>query len=436
MLKTLSLTVGFMLCSFQSDTVSAQAVNPQAELRARTSHVENSEPASGEIARRPVSPAAIAEAKRLYKQGMKYGGAGLFTQAAELFRRSLELNPDSADAYQSLGHAYLDLGRWAEAIQSLQQALALNPKDKEARTRLEQAQSMLQRETGHVEEKLVAAKPEPQPPSVVPVSLDPTPPPAVSTPEVSANEMALTRVYRAGPGDVLDVRLELGSASQGSSASTLFTISPSGLLEHPILTAPLPVAGLSVEEISARFEEDLKRRTLADNPKVTVEVRDYVSHAILVSGLVKEPGTKILRREAIPLYVVVADAQPLPEAARVSLVRNKSNELFAIDLAQPAEMNLLVHPGDVITLQGNPTEFIYVSGGVKAPGEKTFRRGLTLTQAIIAAGGLVGKSREARIARDDGKGFLLTTRYKLKDIDSGKQPDPPLQAGDRITIVD
>ena len=181
--------------------------------------------------------------------------------------------------------------------------------------------------------------------------------------------------------------------------------------------------------------DDLKRRALSDTPKVSVGVRDYLSHAILVSGLVKEPGTKILRREAIPLYVVVADAQPLPEAARATLVRNESNELHTIDLAHPPEMNLLVYPGDVITLQANPTQFFYVSGGVKSPGEKTFHRGLTLTQAIIAAGGLTAKAREAQLARDDGKGFLVVSRYKLKEIDSGKLPDPLVQPGDRITIV-
>ena len=435
MLKTLSLTAVFFLCSFQLHLVSAQTINRQTEPRARASHVEDSLAASGETSRRPISPEAIAEARRLYKEGVKYFRAGLFTQAAELFRRSVELKPDSA-AYQGLGEVYFDMGRWEEAIQSLQQALALNPRDKEAPGRIDQAKVMMQRETGRIEEKSVVARPEPQPPALVQVSLNPTPPPAVSTTEVSASEMALTRIYLAGPGDVLDVRLDVQSGEPGPPKSTLFTITPSGLLEHPILTALLPVAGLTIEEISARLEDDLKRRRLADNPKVTVEVRDYVSHAILVSGLVKEPGTKILRREAIPLYVVVADAQPLPEAARVSLVRNKFNEVYAIDLAQPAEMNLLVHPGDVITLQGNPTQFVYVGGGVKAPGEKTFRRGLTLTQAIIAAGGLSGKYREARLAREDGKGFLVASRYKLKDIDSGKLPDPLIQPGDRITIVD
>jgi protein involved in polysaccharide export with SLBB domain len=97
-------------------------------------------------------------------------------------------------------------------------------------------------------------------------------------------------------------------------------------------------------------------------------------------------------------------------------------------------MNLLVRPGDVITLQPSPAQFLYLSGEVKSPGEKTFRRGLTLTQAIIAAGGLSKNAKEARIARDNGKGFLVVSRYKLKDIDSGKVPDPVVQPGDRITI--
>ena len=99
-------------------------------------------------------------------------------------------------------------------------------------------------------------------------------------------------------------------------------------------------------------------------------------------------------------------------------------------------MNLLVRPGDVITLIPSVAEFVYVGGEVKLPGEKIYRRGLTLTQAIISAGGVTPKSKEARVGRDDGKGFLVVTRYKLKDIDSGKVPDPVIRPGDRIMIQD
>jgi protein involved in polysaccharide export with SLBB domain len=175
---------------------------------------------------------------------------------------------------------------------------------------------------------------------------------------------------------------------------------------------------------------------LIDNPKVTVGVRDYASHTILVSGLVKDSGTKILRREAIPLYVVVADAQPLPEAARVTVLRNESNQTFEIELAEAGEMNLLVRPGDVITLHPHVTQFVYIGGEVKLPGEKTYRRGLTLTQALISAGGVTPKAKEARVGRDDGNGFLVVNRYKLKDIESGKVPDPVVKPGDRIVIRD
>ena len=416
MLKTLSLTAVFVLCSFQSHPVSSQTTNRQTEPRARANHVGNPLAGSGETAvetdRRVASPEAVAEARRLYKEGVKYSRAGLFTQAAELFRRSVKLKPDYADAYQGLGNAYFEMRRWQEAIRVLQQALALNPGEKEARGQIDQAQLMMQRETGAYDEKSqeksVAVRSKPQRPAGGQLSLNLTPFPAtVSTTKVAANDMALTRIYRAGPGDVLDVRLDLRSREPASAESTLFTITPAGLLEHPSLPAPLSVTGLTVEEIGARLEDELKRRGLADNPKASVGVHDYVSHAILVSGRVKEPGTKILKREAIPLYVVVADAQPLPEAAKVTLVRNKSNEVYAIDLAQPAEMSLLVHPGDVITLQANPAQFFYMGGEVKAPGEKTFRRGLTLTQAIIAAGGLTGKSRRRGWPETTVKGFYL-----------------------------
>jgi protein involved in polysaccharide export with SLBB domain len=82
------------------------------------------------------------------------------------------------------------------------------------------------------------------------------------------------------------------------------------------------------------------------------------------------------------------------------------------------------------------TQFVYLGGEVKLPGEKRYRRGLTLTQAINAAGGVTSNGKEARIGRDDGKGFLVVTRFKLKEIESGKIPDPVVKPGDRITVRD
>ena len=172
-----------------------------------------------------------------------------------------------------------------------------------------------------------------------------------------------------------------------------------------MLTEPLLVAGLTVEEIGTKIVNDLKKRALVSDPKVVVGVSDYASHTILVSGLVKEPGTKFLRREAIPLYVVVADAQPLPEAARVTVRRNELNQLYEFDLTKVEEMSLLVQPGDVIALLPSVKQFVYIGGEVKFPGEKTFRRGLTLLQAIIAAGGVSPNLKQRRLAAKMVEGF-------------------------------
>ena len=408
---SLPVTLGLCLVVLTSSITTAQT-------RPRSLSGSNEKSAITSVAESDLevgSAEAGAEAKRLYKQGSDYGHAGLFAQAAELFQRATKLKPDYADAFRGLGHAYFDLKQWDKAIPSLEQALLLNPKDKDSRKRLEIARSMavgqpnVGEKTGGTESPNAAPERSPA---------------MKSTP---AANIELTKVYRVGPGDVLDVRLN------NAAEPIPITISPTGLIEHQSLTAPLSVSGLTVEEINSKLDSELQKRSASAS--ATVVVRDYVSHAILVSGMVKEPGTKILRREAIPLYVVVADAQPLPEAGQAVVVRNETNETFTVDLANPAETSLLVQPRDVITLGAAPTLFFYVSGDVKAPGEKVFRRGMTLMQAIMTAGGLTGKSGEARLARDDGKGFLVMTRFKLKEIESGKVPDPTIQAGDRITIT-
>ena len=427
MFKSLAFSIVAVLSVPCVELVSAQATN-----------YIDIPPASTRI----VSSEAKAEAKRLYKEGVKYGLAGLYTQAAQTFEQAVKLDPQHADAHFGLGHAYFELQQWKNAIRGFERAYELNPKDDQARDMLVLARTMAHQGPPPSNKPRVQSPPNAE---SVQVSMSVNQPPstpvktesAADTKEAdnansAANDLALTKIYKVGPSDVLDIRINDSSPPQ----STLFTVTPSGFLEHPLLVEPLHVGGLTVDEIRARLESELKRRALIENPKVSVGIRDYASHTILVSGLVKDSGTKILRREAIPLYVVIADAQPLPEAARITVVRNESNQTFEIELGHATDMNLLVRPGDVITLLPNVTQFVYIAGEVKLPGEKTYRRGLTLTQALIAAGGVTPKAKEARLGRDDGKGFLVVTRYKLKEIESGKVQDPLVKPGDRITIRD
>ncbi|HEY0384495.1 MAG TPA: polysaccharide biosynthesis/export family protein, partial [Pyrinomonadaceae bacterium] len=237
-------------------------------------------------------------------------------------------------------------------------------------------------------------------------------------------------IYRVGVGDVLDIRL----LNAQTRESTLFTVMPGGLLEYPLAGEPLSVGGLTADEINARL---IARIKIYEKPQVVVSVREYVSHSVIITGLVAEPGSKVLRREAVPLYVVLAEAQPRPEAGRATILR-PGGQSFNVDLSDAKATAMLVVPGDVITLSAPPPalpQFFYIGGQVVAPGQKDFHAGMTLTQAVLASGGATRfAGSKVKISRQGADGRLVSTEYNLKQIEGGKVPDPVLQPGDRLEV--
>jgi protein involved in polysaccharide export with SLBB domain len=243
-------------------------------------------------------------------------------------------------------------------------------------------------------------------------------------------ERPLTEIYRVGIGDVLDIRL-LNSAD---NKSTLFTVVGSGVIDLPIAGGAIHVAGFTPEEIQARIAAELKRRAVDEKAKVSVGVRQYLSHSVTVTGLVINPGTRFLRREMVPLYVVLAESQLRNDGGRIMIMR-AGLPGQPHDLSDPATLNLYVQPGDVITVMSRPQEFYYIGGRINYPGEKIFQPGVTLLQAILAAGGTSRQQDKVEISRAGANGRLATTRYSIKQIKSGATEDPKLQPGDRIEIA-
>lgn len=251
-----------------------------------------------------------------------------------------------------------------------------------------------------------------------------------STTIAPALPMALNQIYRIGVGDVLDVQL----VDVPSAKSTLFTVLEGGLLDYPLSNAPLPVVGLTADEIAGQLQTRIK---VLDNPRVVVKVRDYSSHSVIVTGFVLDPGARFLRREATPLYVVLAEARPRPEALKATITR-AGVPVIAIELKNQNSIAALVMPGDVIkvlTPPAEPTVFFYTGGALNSPGQKAFHEGLTLTQAILASGGVTRTAGgKVKVSRQGADGRLTTTEYNLRQIEEGKIPDPVLQPGDRIAV--
>ncbi len=242
-------------------------------------------------------------------------------------------------------------------------------------------------------------------------------------------ERPLTEIYRVGVGDVLDIRL----LNSFDNKSTLFTVVAGGLIDLPIAGGTISVAGLTTEEIQTRIAAELKRRAVAENAKVSVGVRQYLSHSVTVTGLVANPGVRYLRRENVPLYVVLAESQLRNDSGRVLIMRaGSAGEPY--DLSDPATLNLNVQSGDVITVTNRPQEFYYIGGRINYPGQKVFQPGITLLQAILAAGGTTRQDNRVDISREGKDHRLVTIRVRLKQIKSGSVEDPKLQPGDRIEI--
>jgi protein involved in polysaccharide export with SLBB domain len=259
---------------------------------------------------------------------------------------------------------------------------------------------------------------------VVPVKAAVNDPPGASAPA-----RPLTEIYRVGAGDVLDIRLH----NSANSRSTLFTVGVDGIIDLPVAGGSLSVAGLTVEEIQNLIAAELKRRAVEEKAQVSVGVRQYLSHSVTVTGLVVTPGTRFLRREMVPLYVVLAESQLRNDGNRVVILR-AGTPGQPHDLNDPATLNLNVQPGDVITVSSRPQEYYYIGGRINSPGQKTFQPGITLLQAILAAGGTARQDNRVELSREGADGHLVTTRYKLKQIKSGAVQDPKLQAGDRIEV--
>ena len=254
-----------------------------------------------------------------------------------------------------------------------------------------------------------------------------------------ANTAALppTEIYRVGVSDVLFISLQ----NAPSKSSTYFTVLNDGTIDYPLAGGMVAVGGLTAEEI-----EDLLRSkiSLYENPQVAVKIREYASHPITVLGLVEKSGERNIQREAVPLFVVKAESIVKPDADEV-LIRRGNSDVETIKLNDPKADEILILPGDILEFRtaGNirksntEPQFYYIGGNIISGGQKDFHDGITLTQAILASGGLKKSNvKSVVIRRKNDAGLLTPNAFDLKEIKNGKIPDPVLQAGDTVEIDD
>ena len=250
-----------------------------------------------------------------------------------------------------------------------------------------------------------------------------------------AEAVSPTEVYKVGVGDVLFISLQ----NAPSNSSTYFTVLNDGTIDYPLAGQMVQVAGLTIEEIEDSLKEKIK---LFENPQVAVKVREHASHSITVLGLVEKAGEKFLPREAMPLYFVRAEAV-VQSKANQALIKHADSKSELLDLNDSKSDNVLIFPGDIVEFKFaeekksdfRQPQFFYIGGNVISVGQKDFYPGLTLTQAILASGGLRKPTvKKIVIRRKNAEGLLVATEVNFKAVNDGKEPDPSLEAGDTIEV--
>jgi protein involved in polysaccharide export with SLBB domain len=101
-----------------------------------------------------------------------------------------------------------------------------------------------------------------------------------------------------------------------------------------------------------------------------------------------------------------------------------------------ARVNVIVRPGDIIRVPPIPTGFFYVGGQVTRGGVFQMSERITLTNAIIAAGGfaLAAVPERVDLTRMVGHDHEATIRLNTRAIFEGTEPDVFLKANDRINV--
>ena len=168
----------------------------------------------------------------------------------------------------------------------------------------------------------------------------------------------------------------------------------------------VPLAGLSLAEAQVKIATMLRDGQFIRNPQVRIEVDQFKSRNVLVTGEVRTPGKVTLPGSTMSVLEALALAG--------SPTNNASNEVIVIHPPKPGEQSPepitinrrdleLGRAGRDITLQDGDivnvpvAKRFYISGFVKNPGSYVLDTGTTVSQAIILAGGLAERGTDRRI---------------------------------------
>ena len=265
--------------------------------------------------------------------------------------------------------------------------------------------------------------------------------------------------YHIGVGDVLEVKINQ-LLELDREEILLLEVDGSGQIYLPLLNH-VKVASLTTEQIRQELLQRLSREYIR-NPKVDVSIKHYNSKKVMVLGKVLNPGALVLQSDSSTLLDVIARSGGLVNGSGpdIEILRGGYNPTGTSDVQNVStqsyngrdrlvvsvsrlfseegagQINPTIYPGDVIKVRPADEGHVYFSGEVEKPGAKTFRRPLTILQAVSCAGGTTNIAAEGKckIIRRNESGMEKEIIVDLKEIREGKHVNLLLARNDTIIV--
>ena len=202
------------------------------------------------------------------------------------------------------------------------------------------------------------------------------------------------------------------------------------------------VAGLTEAEAAAEITRRLAAGYLRE-PKLSLEVIEYQSQWVNVSGQVAKPGRYYLRGPTT-LVDILAEAGGLKKEAgsevRIvrSLSRGRSDHALAVRtdslyLTDDPAANPLLRSGDTITV--SEEEYFFIKGEVRNPGRYPVNDGTTILKAISLAGGFdeFANQKKVELLRAENSETVRLV-INIERIENRKADDIRILPGDIINV--
>ncbi|AGW15266.1 polysaccharide export protein (plasmid) [Megalodesulfovibrio gigas DSM 1382 = ATCC 19364] len=233
-----------------------------------------------------------------------------------------------------------------------------------------------------------------------------------------------------GPGDVVQVSVwetppgalfsVVDSVSGVSSATPMLfpeqQVNNDGVISVPF-AGRIPVSGLSLTQVEQEIYNRLNGK--ANEPQVMVRLVKNTSSTVTVVGEVSTSRVVPLTPKCERLLDVLAEAGGVKHpVGKLMLQLTRAGKVHSVPLEiviKDQSENLIVEPGDVVTVLHRPNSFM-VLGAAGSNDEVEFEAtGITLTQALARAGGVNPNQADA-------KGVFL---FRFEPLDALDWPEPP-----------